>query len=169
MNFLSMGNFPPVEPVHCLKKYFVIPNSFIFKIFFSQCFKYYMGQISYNNLSKQSYRASPVAEINISKFGVIRSLSYWLMGVRLYECLCVWAPDLPRACFKPQDALLPPGLKVTEDCGSTLRHRLRLRHHQYWVRCTPKDPIASCRRGRDNLPKQLSHDFTHREEFRRGL
>lgn len=36
----------------------------------------------------------------------------------------------------------------------------------YWVRCTSKDLAASCRRGRDNLPKQLSHDFTDREEFR---
>ena len=47
-----------------------------------------------------------------------------LSGVYVFVC------DLLPA-LNHTNALLPPGLKVTEDCASTLRHRLRLRHRQY--------------------------------------
>lgn len=64
---------------------------------------------------------------------------------------------------KPPTRTLASRGKVSEERCTT---GSRLRHCQYWVRCAPEDPTTSCHRGRDNPPKELSHDFTHGEEFR---
>lgn len=59
-------------------------------------------------------------------FGVLMTL-FKLCVIRssyVRMCASAWSPDSVPACFKPQAALLLRGLKVSEDCGSTLRHRL---------------------------------------------
>lgn len=113
---------------------------------------------------------------------VLQLFPFWLRGRRWrsrcdegisVRCVRVCLCDL-RVHFlfalKSQAALSPTRAKGLRGLWEHAAPRaLRLRHRRYRVRCTPEDLAASCRRGRDNLPKELSHDFTHGQEFRGGL
>lgn len=103
-------------------------------------------------------------KLYVIRLGVIKALV-----LCVYVCVCVipWFSSCLLRTTSCTFTLRAKGLRGLRK--HAVPQACPLRHHRYRVRCAPEDLTASCCRGRDNLPKELSHDFTHREEFRRGL
>lgn len=78
----------------------------------------------------------------------------------VYESLCDLILFLPA---------LPPRLKVSEDCGSTLYHRLVVASSRALSQVQSQGSQWQLPSRQDNLPKELSLDFIHKGELRRGL